>query len=239
MPRLDCRLGFAFLLWLGTVIVAMPGTIGCAPWGAKSTSLWPTAKKPKDSEPVGIKTAAQHIEELKAMEKAAKSASPDDQQRASQELAQRLQLEQDPLVRMQLVQTLAALPTPAATAALQAALTDSNADVRVACCQAWGRRQGSEATKALTQVLSSDTDIDVRLAATRALGEMRDEAAIPALGEALSDTDPALQYRAVQSLKHVSGRDFGSDMNAWREFAKNSRNAPPPTIAERLRSWFY
>jgi hypothetical protein len=39
------------------------------------------------------------------------------------------------------------------------------------------------------------------------------------LARALEDADPAVQYRAVASLKKVSGRDLGNDVNAWREWA--------------------
>lgn len=64
-----------------------------------------------------------------------------------------------------------------------------------------------------------DAELDVRLSAIRTLGSLRDKAAIPTLAKALEDPDPAVQYRAVASLKQVSGRDLGDDVNAWREWA--------------------
>lgn len=67
-----------------------------------------------------------------------------------------------------------------------------------------------------------DAELDVRLSAIRTLGSLRDKAAIPTLAKALEDPDPAVQYRAVASLKQVSGRDLGDDVNAWREWAARS-----------------
>lgn len=218
-------------------IVMMPGAIGCAP-AMKKSSGWPFASKSKNNEPVGIKTAAKTIEELNAVQAGAKNLSAEEQQRYLQELGQRLGQEQDPLVRMQIIETLAAIPNPQAVAVVQTAMSDPNADVRVVACQALGHRGGPEAVRELTRVLGTETDVDVRIAATRALGETGDESAVSSLGEVLSDSDPALQYRAVQSLKNISGRDFGSDMNAWKAYAKDSKSAPPPSIADRVRGMF-
>ena len=53
------------------------------------------------------------------------------------------------------------------------------------------------------------------------LGALGNEAAIPVLAEALEAPDPAVQFRAVASLKEVSGRDLGNDVNAWREWAED------------------
>jgi HEAT repeat protein len=132
---------------------------------------------------------------------------------------------------------LAAYPTEAASKMLTAGLKDTDSDVRVACCQAWGKRKGHDATHLLSEILTSDTDIDVRLAAARALGETGDPAATAALGLALENPDPAMQYRAVQSLKKVSGRDYGDSIAVWREYLKG--NSPPePSLATRIKNWF-
>jgi HEAT repeat protein len=112
--------------------------------------------------------------------------------------------------------------------------------VRVAACEAWSRRGGPEAVHALSKVLHGDTELDVRLAAARALGALRDRTAIPALGLALEDANPALQWRAIQSLKAVSGRDFGDNVPAWRQFVQSGA-APErehPSLADRVRDLF-
>ena len=68
-------------------------------------------------------------------------------------------------------------------------------------------------------------------------------AAVEALAIALQDPSPALQYRAMESLKKVSGRDLGHDVVAWRNFIESA--APPsptpregPSLVERFQDRF-
>jgi HEAT repeat protein len=93
----------------------------------------------------------------------------------------------------------------------------------------------------LAEVLRRDPDIDVRLAAARSLGEIGDPAAVTALGAALDDTDPAMQVRAVASLREVTGKDFGADVNRWRQYVQGESPSPPEPVsfAERVRRLLY
>ena len=104
---------------------------------------------------------------------------------------------------------------------------------------AWGRRGGKESVDELCKLLNSDSDMDVRLAAARALGQTKEKIAMPQLADALSDSDPAMQHRLVQSLKNVSGKDFGGDVEAWRQYAKGEPvQEKPVSVAERFRKLF-
>ena len=70
-----------------------------------------------------------------------------------------------------------------------------------------------------------------------ALGQSHDQIAVIALGGALEDKDPAMQYRAVMSLRQVTGQGLGNDVNKWREYAKTSKlhpAKPEPSLAERI-----
>ena len=132
-------------------------------------------------------------------------------------------------------------PSPPGDGILRAAVGDSDNDVRTAACEAWGKRNTSEAPLALAGVLNGDIDQDVRLAAARALGETHEQAAIAALANALEDKSVAMQWRAVLSLKQITGQDLGNNVNKWREYAKNNKLTPyqPPTsLAERLQHLF-
>jgi HEAT repeat protein len=85
--------------------------------------------------------------------------------------------------------------------------------------------------------LRADEDIDVRLAAADALGKIKSPEAMQALSVALEDRDPAMQYAGVQSMKSISGKDYGPDVQAWRQVAAGQSPPPPetPSLAERLR----
>jgi len=194
--------------------------------------------KPKNTA-VGITTPAQRIEQLKLVEAKAAKSSPEEQQTICGQLAKQIQHEQDPIVRRQVVRTLGAFSTPVSAAVLKAGLSDQDAEVRIACCEAWGKRGGQDGLEELSRVLASDTNLDVRLAAARALGKTKQPAAVTPLAEVLADADPAMQARAMESLKSVSGKDFGNDVGAWRQYAQRGQADPPAaSVADRVRKWF-
>jgi HEAT repeat protein len=179
----------------------------------------------------GVKTPQQRIEELKVL---AKSSSPPPETVA--QLVKEIQTEQDPLVRMNIVRVLAKASEPSASAVLHAGLEDPDNGVRIACCEAWGKRSGPEAVAELSAVLRAESNIDVRMAAAKALGATGQATAVQPLAEVLADNDPAIQRRAIESLKSVSGKDFGYDVPAWRQYAAGEPVEPRPvSFAERLR----
>lgn len=161
-----------------------------------------------------------------------------EQRQITDQLARQIQVEPDPLVRQAVVTSIAAFRTPMAQQVLEAGLNDENAAVRVACCRALGKRADTQSVPALANALHADKDVDVRLAAVEALGKIKSPDAQKALGLALDDHDPAMQYAAVQSLKAVTGRDYGPDVQAWKQVAAGG--APPPqpapSIAQRIKS---
>lgn len=215
----------------------IPALLGCAEFEpARVWALRMIHRDFSDTVP-GLVSPAERIAVLRKMGQKAASADPLEQQRISAELAAALAAEADPLIRMEIVRALGGYATPEAASALAAALNDPDCDVRVAACEAWGKRGGPEATASLSRVLSSDLDMDVRLAAARALGETGDPGAVVPLGEALEDRDPAMQYLAVQGLRNTTGEDFGNDVSQWRLYVRGE--LPPAersiSLVERLR----
>jgi HEAT repeat protein len=184
--------------------------------------------------------AVQRVAEIQAQAKKAAKGTAEQQEAFTADLAKRMQQETNCTVRLAIISTLTKFNTASANAVLYAGLKDPEADVRVACCEAWGLRPGPDATRILSETLSTDTDHDVRMAAVRALASAGDKQAVKALGIALEDPDPSMQYVAVASLKSVTGQNLGTDVNAWREMAK--RDDPPvrgkTSVAQRLRDLF-
>ncbi len=186
-------------------------------------------------------TPGQQVAAIQEMAEDARGLAPAEQARVAEDLARRLFNEPDALLREKLVFALAPLPTPAASDALRRAMHDKDAQVRLAAVEAWSRRPVDEAVPVLAETLASDTDLDIRLAATRALGKFRDPAAVRPLSVALDDSNPALQYRAVESLRDITGRDFGSDLETWRRFARGDVIDSPresSTANRWLPNWF-
>jgi HEAT repeat protein len=167
----------------------------------------------------GMKTPAERMEELRELASTGKSQPADVRARIAGQLAQGLPAETDPLVRCELVRALGAHACPVSAECLRQTMQDPDPDVRIACCEAWGNFGGVEAVQTLSAVVTGDENQDVRMAAVKALGTTGESGAVQALTPALEDDNPAMQVTAVESLRTVSGRDFGYDVNAWREYA--------------------
>jgi HEAT repeat protein len=163
----------------------------------------------------------------------APKATPEQKTAISNQLANSIRDEKDPLIREAIIRALGVYPSAAADAILKAAMSDPDASARTAACEALGKRRDEQSVQLLAAAVSGDAESDVRLAAARALGETKSPDAVKPLGEALNDEDPAMQWRAVQSLKQVTGKDFGNDVNRWQQYVRGE-NPSPPTLAERL-----
>jgi hypothetical protein len=216
------------------ILSALASVVGCARNGADDNAfLFPWQERPEKVP--GVKTPQERIEELKALPVA--STLPASQ--LAEQLAKEIQREQDPQVRLHIVRALAKVQDPKAAAVLHAGLEDPEETVRIACCEAWAVRSGPEAIEELTTVLEAESNIDVRMAAARALGDTKNTAAVGPLSRVLADNDPALQRRAIESLKSVSGKDYGYDVQAWRQYAAGeSVQTRPVSFAERLKQLF-
>jgi HEAT repeat protein len=179
------------------------------------------------------------IKRLAERSKVVKKESEQKRIEFTQDLVRMMLEEHDPRVRCSILTTAAEYETAAATAICKGALEDPDDRVRTEACRVWSKRGGDEAVELLAIRYRTDQELDVRLQALRMLGELKDKDAIPVLARALEDGDPAVQYRAVASLKQVSGRDLGNDVNAWREWAADPNGkAGEWTIAEGFRQLF-
>lgn len=218
------------------ITVAICGILlaGCTTWKKLTTSEKTLAERAKYGA-----TADQRIEALAADAKKAKAEGHAAEVQFTRDLITTMLEEHDPRVRCVILETVADIETPSATAICKGALEDPDERVRMAACSAWRKRGGPEAVELLAVRSRSDREIDVRLRALRELGQLGDEEAIPVLAKALEDPDPAVQYRAVGALKKVSGRDLGDDVNKWREWAADPAGSSAEwSIAEEFRKLF-
>ena len=189
----------------------------------------------------GVVAPGERIESLKALAKTASTMDTAQREQVAQELAAEIRKEEDPILRGEIIHTLSFFPGPTCDSVLRLAVNDPDADIRILVCRIWGKRGDADAAKLLVGMLTSDADKDVRKAAARELGHSHDPAAVAALGGALDDPDPAMQLVAVRSLRESTGKDFGNDVDRWREYVKSGSVKPSssPSFAERLRRWIY
>ncbi len=225
------------------VALACCGCGGCAdgPFPElRSYNPWIT-KDWKEDEKYAV-TYHRKVAELAELRGRAPSLPPAEQEQLSAKLAVELEREQSVVMRTELIRTLATLPTAKSRAAIQLAAADADPYVRRAACLALAQTPDPEALQILAKTLESDTDIDVRMVAARALGQFRDPQAAQALAVAIDDNNPALQQTTMDSLRAVTGKDYGYSASAWREFMQGGTPTPPPaaSLAQQFReSWWW
>jgi HEAT repeat protein len=203
---------------------------------------WPKPQAEALSAGPNVPSPLERIEALEEIASEHDSRAGEDpawEQEKADEIAAQIRNEDNPLIRAQMLRTLAPFKTPTAEFILTSGLKDGDPDVRMACCEAWRRRGGPEAVRVLSDVLKEDTELDVRLAAARELGQLDDPVAMQSLAMALEDENPAMQYRAMRSLESITGESFGNDVLQWREYAASQANpSQPAAIAGENRPWF-
>jgi HEAT repeat protein len=205
--------------------------------GCDTMPTWIPFQGPISDTLPGVVTPAERIAGLRKLLEDAPKATSEQKQLISNQLANSIREEKDPLIRTETIRVLGAYPSASADAILKAALNDADMQARIAACEAWGRHHDEQAVQLLATTMNGDADSDVRLAAAKALGETMNSAAAKPLGNALNDPDPAMQYRAVLSLKKVTGKDLGNDVNRWQQYLRGETPSQP-SLAERLRQWF-
>ena len=216
--------------WL--VALSLIGLGGCATYDRYRPTFWPFPERKLTT----FNTPAMRVDAVREFGMRSSGVDTPEQRQITDQLARQIQVEPDPLVRQAVVAAIADFRTPMAQQVLEAGLSDENAAVRVTCCRSLGKRAELVSVASLTAALRSDKDIDVRLAAATALGKIKSDESVKALAVALDDRDPALQYAGVESLKAITGRDYGPDVQVWRQVAAGG--TPPevtPSVAQRLR----
>jgi HEAT repeat protein len=195
-------------------------------------TFWPFPER----ELTTYHTPAMRADAVEAFAMRSKGVDSPEQRQITDQLARQIQIEPDPLVRQAVVRAIAEFRTPMSQQVLEAGLSDEDEAVRIACCRALGNRADPASVSGLAAVLRGDSNGDVKMVAAEALGKIKSPEAVKALAVALDDRDPALQYVGVESLKSITGKDYGPDVQAWRQVAAGTPPATPEvSVAERLK----
>jgi HEAT repeat protein len=218
----------------------MAAASGCADTAVATRDFFVKPFRKTPEQVYGIKTPKDRVKEFRKLALQAKRMPADQQEPTVAKLTREFDSENDQWVRREILRTIAAFPQPAAGDVVVRALADDEIETRRVACDCLGERKDEVAVRELTRVLGSETNEDVRMSAVAALGKAGDSKALAPLAEALADGDPAMQAEAHNALTAVSGRDYGTNVQAWRELATNGKtDAAEISFAEKLRRSIY
>jgi HEAT repeat protein len=216
---------------------------GCAEGPFNGGGTWnPWLRKEWEKDESRGPTFHTQRKELQELADSAPSQSPERQEMLAQDMLERYRNEANPLLRQAVVKVVGRLNASTVDDTLQAAMKDDEPQVRIAAVKALGQRNNEIALAALSEAITEDNDLDVRIAVA---GELKHWKSSPeatrALASALEDNDAALQHQAIVSLEQVTGRSYGMNAPAWREYLAggNPPTAPAPSVAERVKGWVW
>ncbi|NMC19301.1 MAG: HEAT repeat domain-containing protein [Thermogutta sp.] len=139
--------------------------------------------------------------------------------------------EQDPFMRREILRLISKLDISVAAEIARSAVNDPEESVRCEACRVLGDAGGAESAAVLAEVLRREASADVKQAAIKALGNVKDASAVPVLAEFLKERDPATQYLAMQSLREVTGKDFGNDVRRWEAYVRGEDSGDPASAS--------
>lgn len=191
-------------------------------------------KKDRELGPIFV----DRLEELELLKGQLYSMSASEQEQWTAQLAAIVQKDPSSEMRARAANTMAKIQSETAVTSLNFASRDEVEKVRLAACNAWKVRGDSAARDMLLSLAQADESTSVRQAAIDGLSVFKEDGEVrAALTSLLSDRSPAVQYQVAQSLKSMTGRDYGGDFEAWKRFMAGENVPEPPPLSTAERVW--
>ncbi|WP_145419035.1 HEAT repeat domain-containing protein [Planctomycetes bacterium K23_9] len=133
----------------------------------------------------------------------------------STHLSKMVEMDPNPEMRRLAISAAGKMRTGTAIGLIEKGLKDDSIKVRMEACRALGNRREAQAASLLASTYGSETELDVQHAALAALANHKGQVPLNSLRIALNDRNPATQSLAMQSLRGVTGKDFGQRPDAW------------------------
>ncbi len=208
----------------------MACTCGCASPFGPTTAMSFMRQVERDPDPNVRYKAYQNLGRASVYDDAEQRA------RAARLLVSRLDPRAEPLAsRAVICRTLGDLGDPVARESMIRFCHDSDPLIRAEAYGALGKVGKPEDSTVLMQAMTLDRDDHCKAAAAMALGSLKkvDPRTEGYLVRALDSEDPRIRHAALQSLRKISGKDFGAKQGPWRAYvlAKYGEKIEPPSTA--------
>lgn len=225
------------VLLLAVVAVGMTGCQDGPLYALKAANPYYVWEWRKD-EKIGV-TDHERRKQLTLLAETAGELPADKQEFWAEQLVKMIETDQSPEMRRLAVRAASQMDVPNALDMIEQGLDDASLKVRMEACQALGRREGEDASRMLVATVGTETDLDVKHAALEALAQQDNPIARDALKVALSDRNPATRHLVVDSLREMTGQDFGDDPEVWIA-ALNGQpvDESSPGFTDRIRDFF-
>jgi len=137
-----------------------------------------------------------------------------------------------PLVRVRVIEALAVRDDEAARDALLDALSDKEPQLRVRAADLLGEKKVEKALHPLIKAAAQDEVWQVRTAAIGALARIGDLRAVEPLVTIVGSSEGKVLDDAIVALEKLTGKSFGSNFLAWRDWCKENVNPEAGTILD-------
>ncbi|MBN1764266.1 MAG: HEAT repeat domain-containing protein [Sedimentisphaerales bacterium] len=107
---------------------------------------------------------------------------------------------------------------------LKAASTDTSALVRMECIFPLSRHDDEAGQDILLDMLNNDTSSEIRTEVAAALRFYNSRKVVYTLLAGLTDLEFGVSYQSRESLKELTGQDFGYDQGAWKKWIDKNFN---------------
>jgi HEAT repeats len=209
-------------LWVFTLALAM--LAGCGTYiGTTSTSFLRVINKEVDPNVRFIAYDKLGTKDL--------YASLDEKNAAVDTLIKKYNDGKEPLaIRAVILRSLGNLGDKRARPLVLKATSDTDANIRAEACRALGKVGTPEDAATLAQIMTTDTLEDCRIAAIEGIGALKadDSRISEMLLEGMEHDDPAIRYACLESLRKLTGKDYGIEVAAWR------RELFPGTVPKKI-----
>jgi HEAT repeats len=212
--------------WLRVSVLLICAQIGCGPYlGTTSQSFIRHARTNPDPNIRYIAYAKLGVPSL--------YDHPRDKAEAVDLLIDKFQEGKEPLgVRSVIIHSLGNLGDPRAHDVVVRAVNDPEPVIRVEGCRALGKVGRPQDATTLARIMTVDTLEDCRIAAIEGLGSLKaqDPRIFQILVDGMDHEDPAIRLECLNSLRKITGKDYGVDPVVWKKELAPILGTPPATV---------